>query len=385
MPDIAPIRRIYPFTHSACDGYFKPSSRDFVVREIPLYEPSGSGEHCLLYVRKKGLSTFELLYLLSQILGCKVRDIGYAGLKDKAATTYQYISIHHSLLPRLESARATLEEKQVKILNITFHHNKLKIGHLKGNAFFMRLKKCSPTNAKKLESILQSLTQSGFPNYFGNQRFGNEGDNFQSGRELAHNAMEMKNKKINKFLISSYQSYLFNAWLSCRITLSQILHHFSPNEAMNDLQSSSLPALQHLNTQCNPQMLKIWQAQKQPFVLLKGDVMCHYPFGKTFLCEDENIESARFMQRYIAPTGALYGTKCINAQDMALVCEAAYKDKISASGSRRYAWVWAEDVESKYKPQEAHFELRFTLPKGSYATIFLESLLGKSLEICRND
>ena len=182
---------LYPFSHSPCDCYFKPSVRDFVVEEIPLYEPSGSGEHCLVYVRKKALSTFELLNLLSRTLGCKVRDIGYAGLKDKAATTYQYLSIHRSLLPRLESAFEALAEKQVKILHITPHHNKLKIGHLKGNRFFVRLKKCTPLCASKIHSILAALGQSGFPNYFGGQRFGKDGDNFTSGKALAHKQVQM--------------------------------------------------------------------------------------------------------------------------------------------------------------------------------------------------
>ncbi|MCH5312783.1 MAG: tRNA pseudouridine(13) synthase TruD [Helicobacter sp.] len=372
---------IYPFSHSPCDCYFSASTRDFVVKEIPLYEPSGSGEHCFIYVRKKALSTFELLNLLSQVLGCKARDIGYAGLKDKAATTYQMLSIHCSLLPKLELAQSFLEEKQVKILHITPHHNKLKIGHLKGNRFFMRLKKCTPLCAHKLQSILAFLAQSGFPNYFGNQRFGKDNTNFESGRALAHHQMQMRNKKISHFLISSYQSHLFNEWLKMRIELSQILHHFSPTQALKALHTSSNTALKALGEVCDMHILKSLQAQKQHFVLLQGDVMCHYPFGKAFICDELSNEVARFIQRDIAPMGALSGTKLTHAQHMATLCETPYIDScIKANGARRYAWVWAEDIESEYIAQKAHFELQFSLPKGSYATIFLEALLGRPLE-----
>lgn len=372
---------LYPFSHSPCDCYFKPSARDFVVEEIPLYEPSGSGEHCLVYVRKKALSTFELLNLLSRTLGCKVRDIGYAGLKDKAATTYQYLSIHRSLLPRLESAFEALVEKQVKILHITPHHNKLKIGHLKGNRFFVRLKKCTPLCASKIHSILAALGQSGFPNYFGGQRFGKDGDNFTSGKALAHKQVQMKNKKMSNFLISSYQSYLFNEWLNARVELSQIVHNFSPNDALKALRYSSNPALQALGQEWKIQVLKALQAQKQPFVILKGDVMCHYPFGKTFICDEPNIEAMRFMQKDVAPMGALCGQKLISAQTDALLCESPFIDKqIKTSGTRRYAWVWAEDIEGEYINQKAHFELHFSLPKGSYATTFLESVLHRPLD-----
>ncbi len=344
LPQLTNISRIYPFTHTPIECHFNTSPRDFVIKEIPLYEPSGSGEHLLLYVRKKGLSTFELLNILSSSLGCRVRDIGYAGLKDKAATSYQYLSIHRSLQNRLESALPHLHSQHIKILTITPHNHKLKIGHLKGNSFFMRLKKVSSNNATKLHSTLELLAYSGFPNYFGNQRFGKEGD--------------------------------FNAWLSSRIQLTQILRSFKPNEVLRALQSPNFPTLHTFAKSCTPQLIKTLQSQKQPFVILQGDIMCHYPFGKNFVCNDTLIESTRFLQKDIAPTGALCGTKFTHSKCLAYDIEEQFLDsQIKANGTRRYAWVWAENIEGRYIPQEAHFELHFSLPKGSYATIFLESLL----------
>lgn len=381
MLDLPTESRLYHLKHSPCGCIFNPSPRDFVVREIPLYEPSGSGEHYLLYIRKKGLSTFELLSLLSNILGCKARDIGYAGLKDKAANTYQYISIHRSLFDKLKSNQALLEERQVKILSAIPHNNKLKIGHLKGNHFFIRLKKCTPADAAKIESILVTLAQAGFPNYFGYQRFGKYGDNYLDGKSIGHFSMPLKNKKISDFLISSYQSYLFNAWLMCRMVLSQILHNFSSSDVLSALKNSNLEALKTLSTHLNMQILKKLKLQKQPFVLLDGDIMCHYPFGKTFICDDTLEESKRFINADIAPTGALCGLKSMYAKELALCCEELYIDaNIKANGSRRYAWVWAKNIESVYISKEAHFELQFTLPKGSYATTFIECLLGKNID-----
>lgn len=371
------MNRIYPFSHSPIDCYFNPSPRDFVIEEIPLYAPSGEGEHCLIYIRKKGLSTFELLSLLASILGCKAYEIGYAGLKDKAATTYQYISIHRSLLPKLENAASILQERQVKILNIAKHHNKLRIGHLKGNRFFVRLKKCTPLHAQKLHCTLSVLTQSGFPNYFGKQRFGRDGRNFEEGKTLAKMANESRNKKLDQFLISAYQSYLFNMWLACRVQLSQMVHFLPPNEALKALKNAELEALKALSSHCDTKIVQALQAQKQHFVLLEGDVMGHYPFGKLFINDDTKSACERFMQRDIAPMGALSGKKLTPSSALSLVCEKPYLDVLARSvGSRRYAWVWAEDIEGEYIAQKAHFELRFSLPKGAYGTIFLEALLG---------
>lgn len=371
-------KRLYPFTHSSIQCYFKPSARDFAIKEVPLYDASGSGEHLLIYVRKKGLSTFELLHILSSALGCKVRDIGYAGLKDKAAISHQYLSVHRSKLGALESALAFLESQQIKILSITPHNNKLKMGHLKGNHFFVRLKKVSPTSALKLQTTLEVLIKSGFPNYFGFQRFGKDGDNHKQGEAIAKRKMLFRNKKIGQFLISSYQSVLFNAWLASRVQLSQILKGFTPKEALEALKHPSLPYLNPIAHLFSLEILKILQKQPQIFTLLPGEVLCHFPFGKTFICEDVSIESTRFYSKDIAPMGALCGAKLLSAQNLALAFENQFLDsEVNANGVRRYAWVWAEDVQSKYIEQKAHFELQFFLPKGVYATTFLEALLGR--------
>ena len=47
------MRKLFHLSHAPIDFYFYPSIRDFVVREIPLYEASGVGEHILVLVRKK--------------------------------------------------------------------------------------------------------------------------------------------------------------------------------------------------------------------------------------------------------------------------------------------------------------------------------------------
>ena len=85
-------------SHSKVDVYFKQSKDDFVVTEIPLYEFSGEGEHIIIKLRKKDLSTWDALQIISNTIGCKNRDIGYAGLKDKNALTIQHISIHKQYL-----------------------------------------------------------------------------------------------------------------------------------------------------------------------------------------------------------------------------------------------------------------------------------------------
>ena len=83
---------LYTLSHSPIDAYFTKNSRDFIVREVPLYDFSGDGEHCVICLQKKDLTTFDALHILSEHLGVKIRDFGYAGLKDKDVLTSQFIS-----------------------------------------------------------------------------------------------------------------------------------------------------------------------------------------------------------------------------------------------------------------------------------------------------
>src|SRR5690606_34174425 len=102
------------------------------VREQSLYPLSGTGEHLYLRVRKSGLTTPQLLRILSRTSGVRDRDIGYAGLKDKHAVTEQWFSL-------VGVNAAAVEQwdlpEGVEVLEVTRHDNKLRTGHLAGNEF----------------------------------------------------------------------------------------------------------------------------------------------------------------------------------------------------------------------------------------------------------
>jgi tRNA pseudouridine13 synthase len=180
---------------------FNKNSENFVVEEKPLYEFSNNGEWLILNIRKKDLTTYDLIKILSQSLGLKSRDIGYAGLKDKYGLTMQYISIPKKYLKEIEK----FKHPKIKILEKHIHKNKLKIGHLKGNRFFIRLKKVNPTDAKKIDKILKLFKKYGIPNYFGFQRFGRD-NSAKQGKDLIEGNLVIKNKKIAKLLVNAYQS-----------------------------------------------------------------------------------------------------------------------------------------------------------------------------------
>ena len=54
-------------------------------------------------IRKKDLSTWDAVEIIASYLGCKTRDIGYAGLKDKNAMTVQSLSVHKQYEEKLKT------------------------------------------------------------------------------------------------------------------------------------------------------------------------------------------------------------------------------------------------------------------------------------------
>ena len=342
------------------DFIFNPTSRDFIVDEIPLYQFSGEGEHLIVHIRKKDITTWEMITLLAKYLKIKHRDIGYAGLKDKYAMSMQYISV---LAKGNEEKLKQFSHNKIKILKTYRHNNKIKVGHLKGNHFKVRLKKIFGIQKDKLDSTLKWIEINGIPNYFGNQRFGTDSNNWQEGKAIIEGKLKIRDKKMENFLINAYQSYLFNCWLSKRIELSILLNSFSEKESEKIF---SLPK----------DTLKGLKKQPHFFKILDGDLMMHYPYGRLFGIESIEKEAKRFMEFNISPTGLLAGKRVQRASKVARVIEKNYDINITQNGSRRYAWIAVTDINKRYIQEKAHYELEFTLPKGAYATNVLDVLRG---------
>ena len=344
--------------HSKIDVLFKQNKDDFDVTEIPLYEFSGEGEHLIVKFRKKDLTTWDAVRIFSEHLGCKGRDIGYAGLKDKNAMTIQHISIPKQYEEKLND----FKHEQIKVLEVTKHNNKIRVGHLKGNRFFIRLKRVNLVDARKIEQAVQNIATFGMPNYFGFQRFGIEGDNYKKGQAIVKGELKERNRKLKQMFVNSYQSYLFNNWLSKRIEVSKLVDSFKPEEIYEKLE---LPL----------DIVKQMKSQEHPFKLIPGDLMSHYPYGKIFHVENLSEESAKFFARDRVATGLLCGKRVKKADGLAQNIEKDFDVDTKEDGARRFAWVFPEDIETNFKEEKNWMELQFTLPKGSYATEFIAEVI----------
>ena len=163
-------------------GRIKERPEDFLVEEIPLYEPCGSGEHLYLFVQKRNLSTLEMVRIVAEHFGVHRAAVGYAGLKDKHAITRQVVSVH--LPGKSESDFRHLDHERIAVLWADRHTNKLRPGHLRGNRFSIRVRGVEPNAALAASRIIELLARVGVPNRVGEQRFGLLENNHLIGRAM---------------------------------------------------------------------------------------------------------------------------------------------------------------------------------------------------------
>jgi len=329
------IQRVYKNNDKTLNFKFSQNEDDFIVDEQGI-RFSNSGNFVVLKIQKTNMDTWELIDRLANFLGVYSNEIGYAGLKDKRATTTQYISIPKKLSKQIKQFR----HKKIKILESYVHNKKLNIGDLKGNRFKINLYDVEIEDINHIQKILKQISKNGMPNYFGYQRFGKEvSENLQKAEDIINGELLMKDKKLSKMLIAAYQSQYFNSWLVYRLNGS--------NEF---------------------------------FDLLNGDVFYEFKNDKYFTPKNisEKVKND-FKSNKICATGLLPGRKVFRALGDARFIEEQYDNELIVDkGYRREAIVYPQDVTCNYKKDEKRCTLEFTLPKGSYATVLIENLANRN-------
>ena len=190
----------------------RSTPEDFMVAEIDAFEPTGSGEHLLLTIEKRGMNTAFAATRIAQWAGVPEMAIGYAGLKDRHAVTRQRFSVH--LPKRVAPDLGTLESPELRVLESTWHAKKLPRGALAGNRFELTLREIQGERGE-IDARLRDIAARGVPNYFGEQRFGRGGDNVSAA--LAMFAGRRMRREQRTMLLSAARSELFNRVLAARV------------------------------------------------------------------------------------------------------------------------------------------------------------------------
>ncbi len=190
----------------------RATPEDFVVDELDAFAPSGSGEHLLLTVQKRGMNTAFAARRIAQWAGVQESAIGYAGLKDRHALTRQRFSVH--LPKKIAPTAETLEDDELRVVDAQWHNRKLPRGALAGNRFTLTLREVAG-DTDAIDARLRAIEARGVPNYFGEQRFGHGGGNVEAA--LAMFGGRRVDRAKRSILLSSARSALFNRVLASRV------------------------------------------------------------------------------------------------------------------------------------------------------------------------
>lgn len=321
---------------------FASSPETFFVEEIPAYLPSGDGTHTYLWIEKQGLTTPEAIKRIARALNTSDRDVGYAGMKDRHATTRQWVSV-----PGVDPAAAlALAVDGCKVLEARRHGNKLRTGHLRGNRFEVVLTELADGEAAVLAAGLEALGREGLPNTYGAQRFGAAGDNVRAGLEILRGQRRERDHRRRKLLLSSVQSEVFNRALARRAATGGLLR------------------------------------------VRAGDVLQKTASGGLFVTDDVARDQGRVDAGELVPTGPLPGSREVEPppgseawqlESDALAEVGVSREELAAAGrdlpgARRPVLVKVTLDDPPAQPEAGALRLRFSLPSGSYATVVLQAL-----------
>lgn len=321
---------------------FRQQLSDFCVDEDLRFEPSGEGAHHLLLIEKRNINTDIVCHKLRRFAEVNPTDVGYAGKKDRFAIARQWFSVQLPLLREIDWSE--FNDDEVTVLKASRHDKKLRIGAVRQNHFKMTLRDMSfngDCDKQALEQRIGQIQEHGFPNYFGEQRFGHNGDNLSRGAELLLANKKLKNRNLQGLLFSAVRSFFFNQVLAKRIEVKKFTE------------------------------------------LLDGDYVQLDGSESGFTIQDMVQELPRFAAKDIHPTAPMPGRGRSQLLSDAAEFEAEvlepYHELIAAleskglNGERRAIRVFPQNVMLQWHNEQT-LEIGFSLPKGAFATSLLREL-----------
>ena len=150
--------------HRADSMEIKKYPEDFQVEEVIDVK---DGKYLVFKVKKINRDTLDVIHDIARKTGIPFGKFGYAGLKDRHAVTIQNFSVD-----RIYEAIKGLELKDVELSDFS-KGQKIDIGDLVGNIFNILVRDIPENSREIIMSNIQKIEEnSGFPNLFGEQRFG---------------------------------------------------------------------------------------------------------------------------------------------------------------------------------------------------------------------
>ncbi|MBW2989347.1 tRNA pseudouridine(13) synthase TruD [Candidatus Woesearchaeota archaeon] len=319
----------------------KKYPEDFIVKEVTSLKMKSRGRYAVFTLKKRNYTTLRAVDHIALSLDKSIRDIGFAGIKDKNAVTEQLISIRGASAEDIKKVNL----KDIWLSFEGFLDKPISLGDLKGNSFVITIRDFEGNISK--EDIM--------PNLFGEQRF--SGSNADIGKLLLKHgfrkAIELILKtdpdcssRIDKYL-NDHKNDFIGALRIMPKKLLKLYAHAYQSLLWNNTLSRYLKKAD-LSKMSRKDKLSI----QIPLIgFTEIDDMVHDSLMIGILkkvMKEEDLTSRSFISRSIPD--------------------------ISLEGDLRDAFAEIKDLKIT-KKEKSIIQLSFELEKGSYATVAVEHLI----------
>jgi len=326
---------------------------------------------------KNNISTLDAVKYIASKLHKGIKQIGFAGNKDKRAITSQRISIKN-----VDVNKVMIKHKNFFLKNFSIEDGPLSIGMLKGNRF--KIKVCLDEKEKEIfENNLESLLRGRLKvlNYFDEQRFGKARNNHIIGKEIMKKNYEeavrlilcsygnMENEKIKEI-----KRFIRDNWGDFKVIREKIRE-----KRYKKIRPKILNEIKIINTLVDKK--DYLEALKR---LKKKDLLIYIHAYQSYLFNHllREVKERRIEIDKLPIIG--YETDIEKYKVKEIIKEIMRKEGISKEdfkipalniferGTERNAIVNIQNL--KVKKEGNFYNLSFFLPKGSYGTMVLKFL-----------
>lgn len=327
----------------------KQLPEDFVVDELIAPDIAESGDFLLFWMKKRSYTTMRAVERIAESLRIKPKFIGFAGNKDRNAVTKQLISIKSVRKEAVES----INMKDISLEYIGVSDKPVSMGTLDGNSFEITVR---DVTADQYDSIPHSIPKSKLlvPNLFGEQRF------------------SKNNAEIGKLLVKRDFKSAVELMLESDFQEEAVVRDFLDRNNSDYISALRKLPKKILLLYVHSYQSLLWNESVQEYLKIQGidgqdpkAVMPMIGFGMEVKDKDAKFILDRIMAR-----------ECIKERDF-IIREIP---EISSEGSERAMFVEPKDFSiGKLEDDELNegkkkVLLRFSLPKGCYATVVIEFL-----------
>ena len=386
----------------------KAQPDDFIVREITdkgitlelqkaytaqdlKEEEANDGRFCTFVLEKRNWNTINALLTVAKRLGHGRKSIGYSGIKDRNAVTVQMASIFGA---DPEAVMRT-HIKDIAI-NGAWKSDGVEMGSNLGNAFTIRIRDARST---AIDDTIEELSGMA-PNYFDAQRFGSRLNNAAVGlcimegrfedavmefltgaeNETSADAIEARKRLREEQDFKQAMEYFPRYLKTERTVINALCREKNYANALRAMpRGISLLFIHAVESYIfNAELESRIKADDLSSAIRLGSNIAGFPDSKS--ASDNGFPAAPLIG-YKTESNAISGYAEEAMEKLGITKESFLiksMPELSMKGDVRALLMPFKDFSYAYEEEEPALNLSFSLPSGSYATIFVNEITKSS-------